>query len=318
MRILITSLGSTAAQGLAWALRVDSRRTWHVIGADLREEPPGLDLVDRVERIPAGADSSYPDAIAALVARHSVRIVVPVMEPELASLAAEHARLAGLGAILLAPGPAAVEAAGSKRLLHRTLTGLGLTAPPVSPAGTLPRFPAFVRPDRGTGSRGALRVDDADQLEEALRGRTDLVVTPWVDGTPYSIDGFAFPEGRLVHAIRRRRDEVRGGLVVRSEVVPLHPYRERVEHLCQGLSIRGFFNLQVIEDRRGDAWFHDLNPRLGGGMALSFSAGLDAPGYLEAISRGEEPPAGGSEAVGTRLVRRWHNTVLAPRTVSPG
>ena len=138
------------------------------------------------------------------------------------------------------------------------------------------------------------------------------MVCPWIDGTPYSIDGFAYPAGRLVHAIRRRRDEVRGGLVVRSEVVPLSPYRERVELLCRSLSLQGFFNVQLIEDERGQAWFHDLNPRLGGGMALSFAAGLDAPRYLEAVDRGEAPSIGGREAVGMRLSRRWHNTILPP------
>ena len=318
MRVLVTSLGSTAAQGLAWTLRADTLRAWHIVGTDTRDEPPGLDLVDRLERVVCGADPSYPGALAHLAARHFIRIVVPVMEPELASLAGEHNRFADLGAVLLGPGPVALEAARSKSHLHRILTELGLTAPPVTAPGTLPAFPAFVRPERGTGSRGAHRVDDEAQLAEALREGPELVVTPWIEGTPYSIDGFAFPAGRLVHAIRRTRDETRGGLVVRSEVVPLHPYRQRVELLCRALSICGFFNLQLIEDGTGAAWFHDLNLRLGGGMALSFAAGLDAPSYLAAISHDEAVPQGGDEAVGMRLIRRWHNTILPPFPGAPG
>ena len=152
-----------------------------------------------------------------------------------------------------------------------------------------------------------------EHLSRALEQEPDLVLTEVIEAPEFSVDGYASAPGRLVHAIARSRDLVRHGIVVRSTVVALEPaIAAYVERVCAGVGLDGFFNLQFFVDKDRGPLFFDLNPRLGGGMALSFAAGLDPEEYLLARVEEREPQARKVERVGLKLMRRFHNILVEP------
>lgn len=308
LTVLITSAGSTAAQNLA---RVLARAGWGVLGGDMRSDHAGLGLYDRDLLLPRGDDPGYIPALIAHIRAHGVGLLVPVMAPELRAVSRARAALEAGGCRVICAPAEAVDVCLSKRRLADALAEAGVPQPrPLTPSA-IREFPVFARPDGGTGSRGARRVDDAEALARLRATAPGLVFTEHCEATEYSVDGFAWPPGRLVHAICRSRDEVRGGLVVRSRVEALGERLALVAWACEALGLAGFFNLQFFQESPGaPCHVFDVNPRLGGGMILSFEAGLDAPTYLADLAAGRSPPPGGAERVGLRLIRRWENVLL--------
>ena len=298
-RVLVTSAGSTAAQNLAHALGPG----WWTGGVDLDAEHGGIGLFGDTAPVPRATDPAYLPALAAHATRWGVGLVVPVMEPELEAVAA-----ATLPVPALVSPPEAIATCRSKRRLTEALgaAGVGVAALVDAPS----RYPVFARPDRGTGSVGAERLDDADAVARRRRSDPTVVITEWLDGVEISVDGYAW-RGSLAHCIARERERTKGGLAVSSVVVPAAPLRDDARRIARALGLHGFFNAQCrIVD--GQARWFDVNPRLGGAMILSFAAGLDAAACVEAAIEGRPPKPGGDERVGLKLRRRWHNVVLPP------
>lgn len=274
----------------------------------MRSSHGGLGLAHEDLVLPAGTDPSWFGAVWSICQTREVALVVPVMEPELMVASANRTRLPA-GASMLVSHPEAIQVCASKRKLAAALRHSGLSTPqPRGPAGP---FPMFGRPDRGTGSRHATILRRPEDVARHRDYADSPVYTEFIDGPEISIDGFA-DRGSHKGAVARRRDEVRGGLAVRSEVVNLpESITKALPTLVRALGLDGFYNLQCrIDAKRGPLCF-DLNPRLGGAMALSFSAGLDAPNLLLARA-GLRPYPRIVPRVGTRLYRRWHNVILAP------
>jgi carbamoyl-phosphate synthase large subunit len=310
LRLLITSSGSTASQNLMEALRRGPEVM--VVGADVRSVHGGLGCADVEVQVPPGGEAGYVAELAALVREHRIDLVIPVMEAELLAVSSARAMLEEAGTKVLVSSPTAIQTCASKRKLAETFSDLGIPTARVIPPGEKASFPLFARPDSVSGSRGAVYIESEERLAVELKRRPDLVVTEFVDGPEFSIDAFSAPGGRITHAICRQREEVKGGLAVRSVVVPIGARREIVERLGRHLGLFGFFNLQFRSHPGGDDYFFDLNPRLGGAMALSFAAGLDAPLLIRAVidDDWDLPPM--STAIGMRLVRRWRNVILPP------
>lgn len=308
MRLFVSSLGCAAAQGLVQAVQGPGVT---VVGGDMRAEHGGRDLVEHHVQLPSGRDPSFPAAVRAVLVEHDIDLYVPVMEPELRAAVRHGAALSRRPGDILVSAERAIETARSKARLSLAFDAAGLETPEIIPLSS-PRFPLFVRPDDGTGSRGAGPARDADELARALATIPGAVaLTELVEGPEFSIDGFADREHRVRHALCRSRDEVRGGLAVQSCVVPMpSELADPIAALARDLGLVGFFNLQ-FRQRGEQRLFFDLNPRLGGAMALSFGAGLDARGMLAALlSRGPWPEP--TTRVGARLHRRWHNRVQLP------
>ncbi|MDH3732414.1 MAG: ATP-grasp domain-containing protein [Gemmatimonadota bacterium] len=309
LRVIIGSSGSTAAQNVAWALRRAAAPSL-LIGVDAAVPNGSAGLFDLDVPVPWADEPDYIDAIKEIARREGASAFLPVMEPELLAASAHVDAFAAVGLDAVVSPEEAISVCRSKRALTARFERLGVPCPRVlRPDQVGDR--AFARPDCGSGSRGA-RVLAVEDLGTALAKEPDLVLSEVVEGPEFSIDGYA-TDGRLIHAIARRRDEVRGGLAVRSEVVALdETVRALVEALCDDLRLDGFFNAQYLEDPEGVTRFFDLNPRPAGAMALSFAAGLDAPRYLNARLSGAQLEPGGTATIGLRLFRRWENVLIEP------
>ncbi len=282
-----------------------------MIGADVRADHGGIDLVGCHLQVPPGADPAFPAVLARLIAQHEVDLYVPIMENELLACAHHREQIEAAGARVVLSKRAAIERCRSKSRLAEAMLEAGLAVPsPIEPGAS---FPVFVRPEDGTGSRGAAVAQDVEALARIQRMiGAPVVTTEVIEGPEYSVDGFADDTHELRGLVCRSRDEVRGGLSVRSMVVPVPvEVAAGLARLTKNLGLVGLFNLQ-FRTCEGQALCFDLNPRPAGAMALSYAAGLDPAPRLLALL-GEAPwPEVAPARLGLRLRRRWHDLILEP------
>ncbi len=310
IRLLVTSAGSTASQGLLLELRRRPRSIRpFLVAADVKPLHGGLGIAERDVTIVGGSEPEYISKLEQLATQLRLDLIVPVFEPELRACSQHDSETLG-GARLLLSGARTIDVCRSKRRLSEALTAAGVLSPDLVAEPGVGDLPLFARPDVGTGGQRARKISDARELLGALAGEGDLVFTRCLDGREISVDGFAWPAGTLRHAICRTRDEVKGGLAVRSTVVDGERARTLAAAVAAALELRGFFNLQYRETTGGESVF-DVNPRLGGGMALSFRAGLDPLRCIRFALGLEEQDRPWKEAVGLTMVRRWQNVFLA-------
>ena len=316
MRLMITSMGSTASQNLVRHLR-RSEDDWFVVGVDAAEHHGGLGLADVDRQVPRGDDPDYVAAVGELAEEYEIDLVIPVLGPELEAASGAVSELEASGATVLVSPAEAIEVCGSKRQMARRFEALGVDTPKLLDPESVTEFPVFVRPEFGDGSKGARRVPNRMFLDYYLEQDPQLVVTEFVDGREFSIDGFVDERGRLIHAVCRERKDVRGGLSVRTEVVDLGARRETVARIVSDIGVWGFFNLQFRKTASGRETYFDLNPRLGGAMTASFEAGLEPDRLLHGLFEPQRLEGAFETRVGLELFRRWENLYIEPPEGGP-
>jgi len=272
-------------------------------------------FVSRVHSVPAsGADpDGYLAAVLEVAKSRSIDVLLPVHEQAYLFAAARHRLPAGLG-IALADF-AAFEQVQSKAGLAELLARLNVPQPETSlvrSAGEFAQsrpFPFFVKASFGTASTGVWRVGDA-RARDALLARFEqqafadgVLVQAAVDGALERTQS-VFDRGRLVacHIYRQIAEGPGGGDVLKLSVVR-EEVRNIVGRIGAALAWHGALSLDYIsEHASGTPYFIDANPRLVEPMN-AWLAGVDLPGALLRISRGENPPvqADGRAGVLTRL-----------------
>ena len=143
-KLLLTSIGSTAAQNLLWALQ-SAPTPWLCVGANAEVPSSGHDLVNVEEPLPFGDSPDYIDCIVALIAKHEVNLFIPVMEPELLAASVARERLDKTGVLSILSPRSAIELCRSKAALLERFDELGVP----HPLRVLPReaaMPVFARP----------------------------------------------------------------------------------------------------------------------------------------------------------------------------
>ena len=268
-----------------------SRAGATTVAADLDPLAPALYHADHRALVPAVRDAGYVDALAALVAEHDVRLVVPLTDLDQEIVSA--ARDSFAPALVLAPAPEVCRTMGDKYLAHRFFDANGIPSPRTWLPGDVPddvRYPVLVKVREGFGSRHIYRADDAAQLAFHL-GLTpvDSMVQERCLGEEFSIDVLCDVDGRCLNAIPRSMIQSKGGESIKGRSLA---DRELIEHgarVAETVGIVGPANVQCFREADGSLPVTDVNPRFGGAFPLPLAAGSRYPELALALARGERP-----------------------------
>jgi predicted ATP-grasp superfamily ATP-dependent carboligase len=233
--------------------------------------------------------------LAAAAMRLSAAAVLPSEDTHLMALAGREADFASTA--LGTPSRQSVERATDKELLVKLSATAELRTPPTmkvtrgdtAAVGTF-GFPAVLKPLRsrilnpdGTVSARSARYVLAEQAKDAVSSLPDEggLVQPYLPGRIIGIAGVSW-KGELVcvlHQVSTRIWPVRIGGSAYAEAIPPDDELERgVGRFLQLVDWSGPFQVQFIQDERGEHYLIDFNPRVYGSLALAVAAGLNLPG----------------------------------------
>jgi carbamoyl-phosphate synthase large subunit len=268
-----------------------SRAGGVTIAADANPLAPALYHADRFALVPRIDDPAYVPALAALVATHDVRLVVPLTDLDQTLLARERAELEP--AIVLLPELEVVAQIGDKYRAHRLFEERGIASPPTWLPEELPdnlEFPVLVKAREGFGSRHIYRASNRDELDFFLRYTTvPSMVQACCRGEEFSIDVFCDLDGRCLNAIPRTMIESKGGESIKGMTVKDWDLIEYGRFVAETLAIWGPANIQCFRERDGTHQVTDVNLRFGGGFPLPTAAGSRYPELALALADGERP-----------------------------
>lgn len=280
MKILFTSVGRRvelmqAFKKAAEELGVDLT----IIGADITESAPALFFCDQTKIVCKIRDKEYIPQLLSICEEEQVDCLIPTIDTDLLLLAENKARFEAIGTKVLISAVDKVKLCRDKRFTADYFISLGLKSP--QPVDDVEKYhggyPAFIKPKDGSSSVDAYRVDCEEDLKVYAAKINDYIIQPFISGREFTIDIFCDYEGNPIFITPRERLAVRAGEVLKTQICQDDMMISEMKTLVKDYKPSGQITVQLIKDEKtGDNYYIEINPRFGGGAPLSIKAGADS------------------------------------------
>lgn len=287
MKILFTSVGRRVE--LLQAFRHAAEKNGvdlTIIGVDISRDAPALYFCDISEIVCRISDKNYIPSLLKICERENVDCLIPTIDTDLLLLSEHKHCFEHIGTKVLISRTEKVQICRDKNYTADYFISLGLKSP--KPYNSIEKyeedlnlkkqsFPAFIKPKDGSSSINAYKVASLDDLKFYAEKIGDYIIQPFISGTEYTIDIFCDYDGNPVYITPRERMAVRAGEVVKTRIVQDEVMIAEMQALIADYMPCGPITVQLIQDEKtGDNYYIEINPRFGGGAPLSMKAGADS------------------------------------------
>jgi carbamoyl-phosphate synthase large subunit len=282
-----------------------------ILGLDASADGPASQMVDAYKRMPLVAEGiGYVEALADVLCSHTIDVLLPGIDAEIALLSRERARLARSGAeVVLAPAEL-VEAADDKLSTASYLTERGIGAPEtLAPASSVSfAFPLVAKPRRGNASRGVEILADQTALARFLaQGRREYCLQRWIDGPEITV-GFLYDRAGICRDAIAMQRVLENGRTTRGTVIRTPEIERFMSDFGTRIRGVGAVNAQLrIDPNRGPLVF-EVNARLSGSTEMRIAIGFNDPLRLVKHFARDEPIE--ASAVPTVTVYRYLSELI--------
>jgi predicted ATP-grasp superfamily ATP-dependent carboligase len=243
--------------------------------------------------------TAYVDALLDLLDAHPARMVMPAHDGSIQAIRLRRAEIERRTALPLA-SESALEIAVSKTRTLAVATQLGIAIPRGVPLNDISDiacatkqvgFPAVIKPYEswverdGVGVRLSPNVvqtsDEAKwTLEHVLSEGGRALLQQWLPGRREAVSLF-YTGGRFwarLAQLSYREWPALGGASVLCETIPLLPdITTASERLVSAIDLQGCSMVEFRRDQEGRPVLMEVNPRMGGSVALAIAAGVNFP-----------------------------------------
>ncbi len=300
LRIVVTGVGAIIGQGIVRSLR-KSRRGVYVVGLDRSDDSAGPHFCDDFRRKPRcdEDDPAYLDFWRKLLVEEGIDLVLPGLEHDVQQLDRMRDGLADTRARLALNRSELIMRTADKWEFGEALVEHGLPRIPTvlgsdweAAVCALGPPPILLKPRRGNGSRGIVRLHDAEDLAYwARRGGPDFMLQRIVgsDDEEYTVGAFGLGDGTTLPPITFRRRLSPAGNTQLVEVVDDAALTEATRALAMIFRPLGPTNLQFRKE--GECCFLlEINPRISSSTSLRAAFGYnEASMCIDFFVRGRTP-----------------------------
>lgn len=137
------------------------------------------------------------------------------------------------------------------------------------------RFPVFLKPDVGQGSKGTFIAKSIKEVKFYSNIDPSLLCLEYLPGKEYTVDCFTDRERNLLFAGGRERVRISNGISVNSKPINNPKFQELALIINQNLIFQGAWFYQVKERANGELVLMEIAPRVSGTMALYRVLGIN-------------------------------------------
>ena len=307
--ILVSGASGIVGYGTLKSLR-SSGLALRLIGTSIYADSVAPAFCDKFELAPHTNDAGYLSWLLKTIALHSIDLLIAGIEIDMYFWEEHRAEIEASGARLLMNNPSLIALCKDKWAFYKSLHSAGLDC--VIESSITPDYdqlvrhfglPFLLKPRRGFGSKGIVRIHDRDQFEEyrAALGQT-LMAQPIVgaDDEEYTCSAFCDGVGGLHARMTLRRRLSPDGYTEKAIVTDSKPFDAVLTALCQHLQPVGPTNFQFRLTSDGPKLL-EINPRISSSTSIRTAFGYNesamAVQYLFEGLRPEQPPIRSGRAV---------------------
>lgn len=165
-----------------------------------------------------------------------------------------------------------------KSKTYEHLQHLGFTPEVYKSLDDVLDYPFIMKPDRGQGSKGFIKVDNDQQLKEILLHIVDLngvVISEFLPGEEHTIDCFTDNDGTLLFASCRIRSVIENGLSSTTQLDSNPELLEMATIINSHLCFNGAWFFQVRNDRSGSPKLLEIACRVAGASGVQRAIGVN-------------------------------------------
>jgi carbamoyl-phosphate synthase large subunit len=260
-------------------------RACTTVGADANPLSPALYVCDHSAVTPPITDDRYISCLMDLVKKYHINLLVPTIDTELKLLARYKEEFKKAGACVLVSEPEVIALCQDKRKTYRFLLENGFDTPwtkePAELRADEIQYPVFLKPWNGSASRGSSVVRNIEEFEYNIGRVPNGLVQEYITGQEYTCDAYVDFKGDVRCVVPRKRIEVRGGEVSKSQTCRLPELMDTCRRLVHLLKAGpGVITIQCFVTNENKIKFIEVNPRFGGGAPLSIRSGADFPLWI--------------------------------------
>lgn len=268
-----------------------------IIAADNSQYAPALYLADKQYLVPRIDDPSYVDILLDICKKERIRAITTFIDPEIELLAYNRARFEEIGVEVLAPYEETAHLCFDKYEMFRYLKEHDIDT--VMTWGTLEdfrrdweqkkvEFPVFVKPRTGSGSVGARKVADYEQLALDMQEDPTLIIQEFMNCLDLDADVYIDTiSHQAVSAFSKKKIETRIGGASKTISFKDRALFEFIQRICAIMKFNGPVDMDFFY-RDGTYYLSEINPRFGGAYLHAYGAGVDFIRLIEKNLNGIE------------------------------
>jgi len=278
IKVLVTSAGVMSAVNIIKALKIQSEINIHIIASDMDLYAPGLYLADEYYKSPSLINQNkYLTFISDLVIKNRIDIIIPCYSKEIRLFSENKDHFESLGAKMILPSPKAIDLCDNKLLSINFVNKLGIPVPETVENPTVGCLPIFSKLSKGSGSEGAVYINNEHLLKNALNSKDSRIFQEYIDGQEYTVDLISNFDKELLVSCPRKRLSIKAGQSVKGITVKSKRLSKYSKIICREFGLVGICNIQFIK-KGNQYYFIEINPRsASGGLLLTVNAGVNLP-----------------------------------------
>jgi carbamoyl-phosphate synthase large subunit len=281
VNILITGAGGAAAISVWKSLGQEHE----IYMADIDSCAAGLYLVPPPRRliIPRGDAPEFVSHLLHECQKLQIEVLIPTVDTELFKLAQHATLFTTLGVKMPLSSAQSLERCRDKYALLTFCQDTGFT-PDFHLLGEQSNlsefnFPCFAKPRNGSGSTGAMTINNLSELE-LLPKDNSYLIQELLPGEEYSVDVYIHSDGTPIAAVPRLRMKIDSGIAVAAQTCINPQLSKMAIDIAQKAGITYVANVQFKADKKGQFKLLEINPRFPGTLPLTAAAGIDIPHLL--------------------------------------
>ena len=226
--------------------------------------------------IPDVHESGWLETLSTIIEQHQIDYVFPAHDDVILALAQNADKIPA--GIISSPLSTCL-ICRSKARTYEKFRNLLPVPRTFSKGSDVDRFPVFVKPDIGQGSKFALKVENPVTLEVLMRDNPDLVVSEYLPGKEYTVDCFTDRRKGLLFCGGRERIRVKAGISMDCKPVcdasMATKFRDAAKVISKELEFYGAWFFQLKIDSFGVLKLLEIAPRISGTMATVRVSGVN-------------------------------------------
>jgi len=262
-----------------------------VVSVDINPLSAGLYVSDTHYIVPLSSDQNFIPKILEICKKENVRLIIPTRNEELLLFAKSKDKFEKNGIQILVSDPEVIEVCNDKYRFYQFLAKNNIPTPqtflPHQALCSSMEYPLIVKPRYGSGGKNTFKVKNKKELEFFINYVPQPIVQEFVEGKEYTIDLLSDFHGKILTAVPRERIETFGGESFKGRTVKDHRIIRHAKKLADRLGTIGHITIQCLVNKK-IIKFTEVNPRFGGGAALSIAAGANTPRLILKLFLGEK------------------------------
>lgn len=294
----------------------------NIISADSDLLSGGLYCSDGYYRLLPSSDPGFLPAVLKICKKENIKLIIPTRDGELLTFAENKEIFEKRHISIMVSSPEVIKICSDKYRFYQFLVAHGIPTPKTYLKGQLNpsvTFPVIIKPRSGSSSKNVFKAVDRKELKFFLDYVKDPVAQEFIKGKEYTVDLFSDLSGNVITVVPRERIETISGESYKGMTVKDAKLIRYAKRLAEALGSIGHITIQCIKNEKGVTCI-EVNPRFGGGAALSIKAGANTPLLLikQVLGRKIKPSSARGFTDGLIMLRHTKDIFILHEKASQG